>query len=113
MSNEVETNATDPIGDRSILKVVIDYVESRNKVSKLAVQALLITSLYTFFSVIMPPQYVLWAWNVLVMSIFLVSLGLFAWHETIGVAGAMKPVYKLLHRLTGDDYYKNLIGGDK
>ena len=101
-----EDNLAVPVSLYDKLKA---YINSRDKVSKLSLLVAACTLLYGVVTAIIPPQWTLWVWQTVMSTFFLFGLGMFAWHETIGEARVMKPVYKLLYRLTGDSYYEELI----
>lgn len=91
------------------IRNIVAYFESRSKISKLAINILCLTLSYGLLTNIVPVAYTLWFWQVLVSTMFLLAAGVFVWHETIGEAKLMKPLYELLHRITGDAYYKKLF----
>ena len=104
-------NGIDVDINKTIFEKFNDYLKSRNVVSKLALKVILVTVGYGLVTTVLPPQYILWFWQTAVTLAFMLAVGLFAWHETIGFSSSMRTVYKWLHRLTGDSRFINLIGG--
>lgn len=103
----------DPAKSVSLFEKALGYIKSRCIVSTLALKAIAVTAGYGVVTSIVPPAFTLWFWSVAVTTVFLASIGLFFWHETIGQAKALNPVYRFLYRLTGNKEYKDLILPDK
>lgn len=100
---------TDPARQPSFLEKVLEYIKTRCIVSSLALKVMGVAVGYGAITAVVPPAFTLWFWQVAATTVFLSAVGLFFWHETIGQAKALNPVYKFLYRLTGSQEYLNLV----
>lgn len=104
---------TDPARQPSFLEKSLEYIKTRCIVSGLALKVMAVALGYGAITAVVPPAFTLWFWSVAATTVFLSAVGLFFWHETIGQAKALNPVYKFLHRLTGNQEYLDLVLPDK
>lgn len=92
----------------NLLKKYNDWHKGLSPVSSLSFNVLAVLAAYTVLTIVLPPFWIKFFWDTVVLVVLFVALGVFLWHQMFGVAGVMQPLYKLLYRITGDEYYKPL-----
>lgn len=92
----------------NLLNKFTDWYEKLSPVSSLSFKVVAVACLYTLLTIVLPPFWIKLFWDTVVWLVLFIALGVFLWHETVGVAAVMQPLYKLLYRITGDEYYQSL-----
>lgn len=90
---------------KDFLKKLVNWFAKTEPITALSAKVVAFSSLYILLSAVVPPKWTAMLYESVFFVLMIAAMGSLALHVVLGPMKALKPMYSILYRITGNEFY--------